>query len=285
MECFQAIKSGWSLFEGEEMKVAFLGPVTSFSHDAALKAFPDADLVELNSIQGVFSAVEEDSTDLGVVPFENSTEGSVTTSLDLLFSKNLFIGGEIFVDVIHCLMAKPGGKIKRIYSHSQAFAQCYKWLNKNYPKVDLVGSASTAGAAESASKENGSAAIGSKRAAEKFGLNVLAENIQDLHFNKTRFIVLSKHATVPGNDSKTSIFFAVKDKPGALFDCLKGFRNFDVNLTRLESRPSKKSAWDYVFFVEFQGNTAEENVKKALQELREYTNSVKILGSYSKIGD
>lgn len=268
------------------MKVAFLGPATSFSHDAVLKAFPSADLAEVHSIQGVFSAVEEGSADLGVAPFENSTEGSVTTSLDLLLSKNLFIGGEIFVDVVHCLMAKPGGnKIKRIYSHPQAFAQCYKWLHKNYPKVDLVGSASTAGAAESASKENGSAAIGSKRAAEKFGLNVLAENIQDLHFNKTRFIVLSKHAVAPGNGSKTSIFFAVKDRPGALFDCLKGFRNFDVNLTRLESRPSKKSAWDYVFFVEFQGNTAEEKVKKAVLELREHTNSVKILGSYSKIGD
>jgi len=267
------------------MKVAFLGPETSFSHDAALKAFPKAKLVEVRSIQNVFISVENGLADAGVVPMENSTEGSVNTTLDLLVSGNLLIQSEVFIDVKHCLLSNSSkGSIKNIYSHPQAFAQCLQWLHKNFPTVELVGDLSTASAAENAAGEEGSAAIASKSTAEKFGLKVLEENIQDLNFNKTRFVVVAKENN-SGNGEKTTMFFAVKDRPGALFDCLKGFKDSNVNLTRLESRPSKKGAWDYIFFVEFQGSVKDDGVKSALDELKKHTTFLKILGSYSRTGD
>jgi len=265
------------------MKVAFLGPETSFSHEAAIKLFSDAQLMETHSIQSVFYAVSTDKTDVGVVPIENSTEGSVNTTLDLLLSSDLLICGEAFIDVNHCLIAGvDAGKIKRIYSHPQAFAQCQQWLWKNYPDAELVGVSSTASSAEHALGEKGSAAIASKNTAKHHGLKILVENIQDLKFNKTRFVVIGKRPAENNKANKTTMIFAVKDKPGALFDCLRGFKDFNVNLTRLESRPSKKSAWDYVFFIEFEGDLSENRVKKALAELKEHTTFVKLFGSYPR---
>ncbi len=267
------------------MKVAFLGPETSFSHEAALKAFPEANLVEMHSIQNIFYAVSDGKADFGVVPIENSTEGSVTTTLDLLLSNNLLIQKEVFVDVNHCLIATPETvKIKKIYSHPQAFAQCQQWLWKNYAGTELVGTSSTASGASHAKEDRNSAAIASKNTAKHFGLKILAENIQDLDFNQTRFTVVGKKLAEPSKTNKTTLFFAVKDRPGALFDCLKGFKDFGVNLTRLESRPSKKSAWDYVFFVEFEGDLSEERVKGALAELETHTKFVKVFGSYPRGG-
>jgi len=273
--------------ECRHMKVAFLGPATSFSHDAALRAFPKATLLlEAPSIQSVFSAVESGKADAGVVPIENSTEGSITTTLDLLLSSEFLISGEIFIDVVHCLLAKPGtGGIKKIFSHSQAFAQCGEWLQKNYPDVELIGTSSTSSAASHAAMEPGSAAIASKNAAKMFGLQVLAEGIQDLGFNKTRFVAIGKKPAKPLASNKTAMFFAVKDRPGALFDCLEGFKGQNINLTRLESRPSKKSAWDYVFFVEFLGDLSEQRVRTALAALKKCAKMVKLLGSYPRLGE
>lgn len=269
-----------------EKKVAFLGPLTSFSHDAALKAFPNAELLELHSLQSVFSVVQNGKANAGIVPIENSTEGSVTTTLDLLLSGDLLVSGEVFIDVAHAFIAKNhNGKIKKIYSHPQAFAQCQQWLQKNHPSAELVGASSTASAAVHAAAENDSAAIASANTAERFGLKVLKNNIQDLSFNKTRFVVIGRKKAKPSASNKTSMFFAVKDRPGALLDCLKGFKDNNINLTRLESRPSRKSAWDYVFFIEFQGDLSEERVKKALEELNDHVKMAKILGSYPKIGD
>lgn len=269
-----------------KVKTAFLGPLTSFSHQAALKAFSKAELEEMHSIHGVFTAVLDGSAEYGVVPVENSTEGSVNSTLDLLLESSLFIRGEIFIDVNHCLIAKKGTeKIEKIYSHPQAFGQCEKWIRKNYPKAELIGASSTSSAAVHAAANGNSAAIASKETAERFGLKVISKNIQDLSFNKTRFLIIGKEQAKPSKTNKTTLFFALKDRAGALFDCLKGFKDFNVSLTRLESRPSKKGAWEYVFFTEFQGDQTDENVRKALEELKEHTNSVKILGSYSKIGD
>jgi len=268
------------------MKIAFLGPLTSFSHDAAIKAFPKADLLEVHSIHDVFSAVMKGNADSGVVPIENSTEGSVNTTLGLLLSNDLIISKEIFVNIAHSLIAKEGAEnVKKIYSHPQAFAQCQNWLRKRYPKTELVGASSTASAAVHAAANVDSAAIASEKTAKRFGLRVLQKNIQDLSFNKTRFIVISKKAAKPDKTNKTTMFFAVKDRPGALFDCLKGFKDLNVNLTRLESRPSRKSAWDYVFFVEFIGDVSEQRIKNALAELNKHANFVKVLGSYPKTGD
>lgn len=270
----------------DSLRIAFLGPLTSFSHDAALKAFPDAQLLEFHSIQNVFSAVKSRKADAGVVPIENSTEGSVSTTLGLLLSSDLMILGEVFIDVAHCLIANRGNsEVKKVFSHPQAFAQCEGWLQKNYPDAELVGASSTASAAVHAAGEQGSAAIASKNTAERFGLQVLAENIQDLSFNKTRFIVLSKEKSKSSSKNKTTMFFAVKDRSGALLDCLKGFKDQKINLTRLESRPSRKSAWDYVFFVEFEGDLSEKRVKSALVELKKHASTVKLFGSYPKLGD
>ncbi len=284
MACCQNGSIGWSLFE-MNARIAFLGPLTSFSHDAALKAFPDAQLLEFQSIQNVFIAVRTGKADAGVVPIENSTEGSVSTTLGLLLSSDLTISGEVFIDVVHCLIANKGNsEVKRIYSHPQAFAQCKAWLHKNYPSAELVGASSTASAAVHTAGKEGSAAIASKATAERFGLQVLAENIQDLSFNKTRFIVLSRKRAKPSSKNKTTMFFAVKDRPGALFDCLKGFKDQKVNLTRIESRPSRKSAWDYVFFVEFEGDLSEKRVENALSELKKRAYMFKLFGSYPRVG-
>jgi len=268
------------------LKVSFLGPATSFSHNAALKAFPEAELVEVESIHNVFDTVESKEAEFGVVPLENSTEGSVTSTLDLLLSHNVFITGELSIRVVHCLLAKSGiKKIEKIYSHPQALSQCEKWLRKNYPKARLVGSSSTASAAEHTAKLDNAAAIASKQTAPKFGLEILEEGIQDLDFNETRFVVIGLKHAEPASNNKTTMFFALKDKPGGLFDCLKGFKDSNINLTRLESRPSKKEAWNYVFFVEFEGDRTEPRVKKAIEELKKYTVLVKVLGSYPKAGE
>jgi chorismate mutase/prephenate dehydratase len=268
------------------MKVAFLGPLTSFSHDAALKAFPNTELLEVHSIHDVFSAVRKGRADAGVVPIENSTEGSVNTTLDLLLSNELVISKEVFVNIAHSFIANAGvEKVNKIYSHPQAFAQCQNWLRKRYPKAELVGASSTASAAVHAASNGNSAAIASEKTAKRFGLRVVQQNIQDLSFNKTRFIVIGKKAAKAARTNKTTMFFAVKDRPGALFDCLKGFKDLNVNLTRLESRPSRKSAWDYVFFVEFVGDVSEPRIKDALAELKKHANFVKVLGSYPRIGD
>jgi len=267
------------------MKVAFLGPKTSFSHEAVLKVFPKADLLEVHSIPSVFSSVESKEADFGIVPLENSTEGSVNATLDLLIQSDLKISGELFVDVAHCLLSKQGSSITRIYSHPQAFAQCQQWLQKNCPKAELADSSSTASAAELASREPGSAAIASKASAKEFGLGVVAKNIQDLGFNKTRFIVLGFKEAKPNPKNKTAMVFSAKNKPGALFDALKSFKVYDVNLTKLESRPSKKGNWEYLFFVEFDGDLTEARIQKALAELKEHTDFEKAFGSYPKIGD
>lgn len=266
------------------MIIAFLGPEATFSHQAALKLFSNVELLPEKSIQDVFEIVKVGKANFGVVPVENSTEGSVNVTLDLLSEFNLSILKETSISISHYLLSKTSLKeLKIVFSHPQALAQCRKYLEKNLPNVELAETASTAKAAEISAGTQNSAAIASKLAAEKFGLKILAENIQDSSNNLTRFIAVGKNGFSKGAKTKTSILFAVSHNPGALFDALKAFKVYDVNLTKIESRPSRKNAWEYNFFVDFEGFVEEEKIKKALKELQEHCEQFRVLGSFEVV--
>ena len=265
-------------------KVSYLGPETSFTHQAAMKMFPKAQLVSMPDIPEVFKSVENSSAKFGVVPVENSTEGSVGVTLDFLLESGVKIVCETSLDIKHALLSKVGiEEIEKIFSHSQALAQCRNWIASSIPKAELVSVSSTSMAAELASKEQKSAAIASLMTAEKFGLKVLAENIQDFSFNKTRFLVLSLSEIPNAKKNKTTIAFSTMNKAGALFNCIKAFKVYDINLTKIESRPSKKNAWEYVFFVDFEGDAQHSNSQKALEELKENCIFFKTIGSFPLI--
>ena len=263
-------------------KVAFLGPWATYTHQAAMKKFGSSGtFIPCATPLEVINEVEAGRTDFGVVPVENSTEGSVNVTLDLLVDTELKICGEISLKIEQCLLVKnPKAKILRIYSHPQALAQCATWLRRNYPDAELIPAASTAEAAKKVSKEDFAAAVASEAAAKIYGLLVLQKGIQDSKENFTRFIIVGKIAAKPSGRDKTSIVYIVKDKVGALYETLGIFDKYKVNLTKIESRPTKKKAWEYMFFVDLQGHIENTNVSKAVEELRKKTVFVKIFGSY-----
>jgi len=226
--------------------------------------------------------VESDRATFGLVPVENSIEGMVSHTLDLLMEFDLKICGEVFLKITHYLVsiANTLGYVKRIYSHSQALAQCRQWIEHNLPRAELVELTSTARAAERAREEEGAAAVASLLAAELYGLSVLARGIEDNPHNYTRFLVIGKKPPAPSGNDKTSILFSVKDAPGALFKALSPFAEQKVNLTKIESRPSKKKPWEYVFFVDMAGHLEEEAVRKALEELWADAVDLRVLGRY-----
>ena len=267
-----------------KIKVSFLGPKGTFTNLAAVKKFgKKVDYYECLSIDEVFNSVEKGNSDYGVVPIENSIEGAVNYTLDMFFESNLMICSEIMLDVTHSLLARSGkSKIKRIYSHPQVFPQCRRWLDKHYSGVELIPVASTAKAASLAQKDKFSACIGNKVLASMYNLQVIASRIEDSLFNVTRFLVISEKDSEPSGDDKTSILFSVKDKVGALYDILALFKKYKVNLTKIESRPSKKKAWEYYFFVDFAGHRSSNKIKKSLVEVAEKCVFLKILGSYPK---
>lgn len=271
-----------SLALEKPMRVAFLGPSTTFTHLAALKKFGSSvTCAPCESISAVFQQVERKEADYGVVPIENSTEGAVNHTLDMFIDSDLKICSEILLEISHHLMAQCTMKnIHRIYSNPQVFGQCRIWLETHVPRAELVDTFSTASAAERASKEDGAAAIGPKSAASLYGLNVLAEGIQDLAHNVTRFLVIARQMPAPSGQDKTSILVSIKDKVGALYEMLKPIRNNRVNMTKIESRPSKKKAWDYYFFIDLEGHAEEKRVKKTLKEIEEQVRFFKVLGSY-----
>lgn len=264
------------------LAVAFLGPETTFTHMAAIKQFGSSvDFVEKKSIGEVFLDVEKGKCDFGVVPIENSTEGTVSHTLDMFIYSDINIVAEIKLDVKHNLVSKyPLDEIKKIYSHPQAFAQCRKWLIENLPKAELIEATSTANAAESASLYHSSAAIASKLASEKYGLEILSKGIQDEVNNKTRFLVVGHAMKKKTGNDKTSIVFSVKHEPGALHKILDILEKHNLNMTKIESRPIKKKLWEYVFYLDFEGYIEDENVKKALEELEQVCSFLKILGCY-----
>lgn len=266
----------------KNIKIAYLGPEASFSHLASLKRFgSQVDYVACESISDVFLEVERDSADYGVVPIENSIEGAVTYTLDMLVDSDLKICAQIILDVSHNLLSNcPKNKIKRVYSNPQVFGQCRVWLQENLPGVDLVEVSSTTRAAQIAASEKNSACIASSLAAKVYKLKVMAADIEDSPHNITRFFVIGKADTGKTSSDKTSILFSIKDHVGALHEMLMPFKKNGINLTKIESRPSKKKAWDYYFFVDLAGHKDEPRVKKALSELESKCKFLKVLGSY-----
>lgn len=267
-----------------QLRVAYLGPQATFTHQAARARFGSSvEYAACQTIADVFSAVQKKNADYGVVPIENSTEGAVTHTLDEFTNTPLKICAEIYLAISHHLMAAgPRDQIKRLYSNPQVFGQCRQWLCENMPGIDLVSTSSTARAAEMASKEKESGALASDLAAEMYGLTVLDRDIQDLGGNTTRFLVVGKsYGEATGND-KTSLYFGIKHKAGALCAALDLLREHGLNMTKIESRPSKARQWEYYFFVDVEGHASEPRVKKALDEFKEQCAVLTVLGAYPK---
>lgn len=266
----------------QEITVAYLGPQATFSHQAAAAHFGSAVNVEPErTIGDVFEAVERGRAHYGVVPIENSLEGAVNATLDCFMDTTAKICAQLYLPVeLNLLGRGPLAAVKKIYSHPQPFGQCRRWLSGHLPSAECVEVASTARAAELAAGEEGAAAIASSMAGEFFALPVLAASIQDSPGNLTRFFVLGTHRTQPSGADKTSIMFAVKDQPGALAKALEPFENAGISLTRIESRPSKRRPWEYYFFADFAGHTADPAVATALGGLQSVCAFTRILGSY-----
>ncbi len=264
-------------------KVAFFGPEFTFTHTASLRKFGSSvDYMPCDSISEVFSEVEKENANYGVVPIENSTEGAVNHTMDMMVDSPLVICSEIYSRIVHNLLSKSKSieEIEVVYSHPQVFGQCRRWLEKNLPKADLKESSSTSRAAELAASEKNAASISTSMAAEKFGLNVISESIQDRSINITRFLVIGTDPSRSSGHDKTSIVFSVKDRPGVLHDMLLPFKNENINLTKIESRPSKKGLWKYYFFIDLEGHSSNDKVKKVLNDLENKCQFLKLLGSY-----
>ena len=265
--------------------IAYLGPQATYSHMASVRKFGASLRYEpMPSITDVYTEVAKGRADYGVVPIENSTEGAVTHTYDMFTDSELKICAQILLPIRHNLMAAcPRDQIQKLYSIAQVFAQCRQWLQVNMPHVELVEVSSSTRAAEIARDEPNTGALASALAAEKCGLTIHDENIQDSSENVTRFLVIGrKYPARTGND-KTSMMFCTQDRVGALHDSLATFKRHKINLTKIESRPSKKKAWEYYFFVDCTGHCDDARVKKALAELAKHTMFVKILGSYPNV--
>ena len=264
------------------IKVAYLGPKASNAYLAVRKRFGAAvGFIPVNTIFDVFREVEKDKAQFGLVPVENSTEGIISYTLDMFFNSELKISGEVSLPITHNLLAKGSKKeIKRVYSHPQALAQCRTWISNNLDSVQFIETSSTAEAAKLASQSKQNGAIANELAAEIYNLNVLEQRIEDSETNLTRFLVISKDFSEKGKNMKTSIMFFVKDEPGSLYNMLEIFKRHNINLTKIESRPSKQKAWEYIFFIDFKGYWKDKKIEVALKDLGEKCISLKVLGSY-----
>ncbi|HVW24102.1 MAG TPA: prephenate dehydratase [Polyangiaceae bacterium] len=270
----------------EKLSVSYFGPQGTFTHMAAQSAFGTAArYVEAATIPAVFDAVSQGATTYGVVPFENSTEGGVTFTLDSFLETDVMIRRQVVLDVSQCLVGRHDdlGRIERVYSHPQAIAQCREWLFKHLPRAQLVVSLSTSSAAREAASDDGSAAIASRLAAELAGLTILREGIQDRKENATRFVVLSKTDAPPTGNDRTSLLFSTRDERGALRRALEIFDAEGINLSRIESRPRPGERWQYVFFTDLEGHRLDANVTRALARLETKCDMVRVLGSYPRI--
>lgn len=273
----------------EPLTVAYLGPQGTFSEEAVTKRFGSAVIsLACHSIDDVFRKVEAGTASYGVVPVENSTEGAVGRTMDLLLQTPLNVCGEIEVAVHQCLMAQQTdlAAIQKIYSHPQSFAQCLGWLNKHLPNLQAIAridTASNADAARLAAADQNAAAIAGMKAAEVFGLTICAKNIEDDPNNTTRFLIIGAQQVSACGRDKTSIAISTSNRPGAIYELLAPFALYQVSMSRLESRPSRKGLWEYVFFIDIEGHQENENVAKALAEIRNKATFLKILGSYPAV--
>ena len=265
--------------------VAYLGPRGTFSERATLKHFGlAAEAVPTASIDEVFRAVESGAADFGIVPVENSTEGAVGRSLDLMPQTPMKVCGEVILRIHHNLMAKTPpidfGDIRRVFSHGQSLAQCHEWLNSHLPKAERVAVSSNAEAARRTAEEAGSAAVAGEMAAEQYGLAILAANIEDEPNNTTRFLVLGDYQPEPSGKDKTSLVLSAKNRAGAVYKMLTPFATRGVSMTKFESRPSRVALWDYLFFVDIEGHRDDPQVAEALDEVGRIAGYIKVLGSY-----
>jgi len=272
--------------DAEPVKVAFLGPLGTYTHDAALQAFGAGMQVEaVESFVDIFNAVENKTCDYGVAPIENSTEGAVNQTYDLLIDRNVQICGEVSLRIHHCLMSQHNNlkDIREVHAHPQALAQCRQWLNKHLPNVELVSESSNAAAANNAVEAKaGVAAIASALAAERYGLNLLVKGIEDVSNNTTRFIVIGRHQPAPTGNDATSLLISAPHKPGGLRRMLQPLEDAGVSMTRIESRPSRTQLWEYVFFIDVSGHSKEAKLNAVLLQLQDETPLVRVLGSYPK---
>jgi chorismate mutase/prephenate dehydratase len=266
----------------EELKIAYLGPAGTWTHQAALSKFGHSvEYLPQASFADVFDEVARRRADYGVVPIENSTEGAVNHTLDLFADSHLKICAQLFLRIDNCLMAKgPAAEITTLYSHPQVFGQCRTWIHRHFPNAQLIDCASTTKAAEMAAQTPSSGALGGSLAAEMHGLAILERSIQDSATNTTRFLVLSEKICPPTGNDRTSIMFAVKNEPGSLYHSLEPFNSLHLNLAKIESRPSKKKDWEYFFFVDLLGHCDDEAVKRSLEGLSKHCSFLKVLGSY-----
>jgi len=264
------------------MTIAYFGPEATFTHQAAIQKFgASLKYSPQKTIADVFSEVSKRSADYGVVPVENTTEGIVTHTLDMFVDSDLKIVSQIVLPVQQCLISNsPRAKIKTLYVHPQSLAQCRGWIQNHLASAEIIETSSNARSAELAAKESGAAAIAGILAAEKYGLRVLEQDIQDNAANATRFLVLGRQCSPPAGDDRTSLMVSVADKAGALHKAIAAFRRHKINMTKIESRPSKRKAWEYFFFIDCEGHAEDRNVARAIQLLGQHCNFVKILGSY-----
>jgi chorismate mutase/prephenate dehydratase len=284
-----AIRAIWreivsaSLALEHPLAVAYLGPPGTFTHQAAVRRFgSSAQLVAVRTIAEIFDEVERSRAELGVVPVENSTDGAVNVTLDRLIDSDVTITGELTLDITQHLISRAVelGEVKRVCSHPQGLAQCREWLAAHLPEATTEETPSTAAAVERARDDATVAAIASDIAAQVHGVPILRGRIEDNPANSTRFLVIGRRPVAPTGRDKTSILFSMKNEPGVLYSILKPFAAHRLNLTKIESRPTKRRPWEYVNFVDFDGHSETENVRNVLAEVRERCQFLKILGSY-----
>ncbi len=265
------------------LTVAYLGPPATFTHQACQQRFGlSARYAPAGTISEVFEVVEKGKASYGVVPVENTTEGAVTHTLDMFVRSDLQIVAEVFLPVAHHLMNRSGRleDVERVYSHPHALAQCRRWLEARLPGVPVLDAPSTAHAARLAAEEPRAAAVAGALAADLYGLETVEARIEDDARNVTRFLVIGPHRPAPSGRDKTSLLFAVRDEVGALYHMLRPFYDAGVNLTKIESRPLRGEAWQYVFFVDCEGHVTEPGLTRAVAELEGRCRFLRVIGSY-----
>lgn len=271
-------------FAGEGERVAFQGEPGAYSEMATMQYFRNSNLVPMKSLQEVFDALRHGEVDFGVVPVENSIEGSVNETYDLLLDTHSVVSGEIYQRVRHCLIVNKGGgsNIRSVYSHPQALAQCRRYLQER--KLAAVAAYDTAGAVKMIKQKKNMqvAAIASRRAAQLYDMDILEEGIEDSKNNFTRFLIISERTTKSTGHDGTSMIFSVKHIPGALYSILEVFANRKINLTKIESRPTKEKPWEYNFYVDFEGHIDDKIIKDAVESIKKKAAFSKILGSYQR---
>ncbi len=269
----------------DDLKIAYLGPAGTWTHQAAINKFgASVAYADKDSLEEVFDAVARRRANYGVVPIENTTEGAAVHTLDLFADSPLQICAQILLRIENCLMANCAREeIQVLYSHAAVFAQCREWLGRHFPKAELIEVPSTTRAAEVAARTPQAGALGGALAASLKGLSVIEHSIQDSATNTTRFLVIGERTCPPTGKDRTSIMFSVRNEPGSLFHALEPFNELHLNMSRIESRPSKRRDWEYFLFVDVQGHCEEEGIQNALRGLANHCSFVKVLGSYPSV--